>query len=266
MDVDVPEIPAVVRRLPGALARVHRRSPSAAAMEAGRRRCGHPTILTTWRSCGLGCGPSTTPGYVADQFGTGVGRHRPLRDRRVLREELGRSGIPSVLGNPLVAGAIAQYGTDEQKETFLPRIANGEHIWTQLFSEPDAGSDLTSLNTRGELARRSLRRERAEGVEHVGAVRRLRLPARPHRAGRAARRGITAFILDMRTPGRHDPAVARDHRHDRLQRGVPRRGRGSGREHDRRARGRLAGRGREPRAGARRRRRGRQWGSDRAAR
>ena len=86
-------------------------------------------------------------GYVVDRFEHGVG----VTDRfeiRVLQEELGRSGIPSVLGNPLVAGALAQFGTPEQKDTYLPRIVNGDHIWTQLFSEPDAGSDLTSLTTR----------------------------------------------------------------------------------------------------------------------
>jgi alkylation response protein AidB-like acyl-CoA dehydrogenase len=138
-------------------------------------------------------------GYVADRHGTGAG----LTDRfeiRALQEELGRSGIPSVLGNPLVAGAIAQFGTAEQKETYLPRIANGEHIWTQLFSEPDAGSDLTSLKTRAvrngdhyvvngqkvwstwaQFADYGYLLARSEPVIGSG--------------------GITAFVLDMRTPG-----------------------------------------------------------------
>src|SRR3954451_5422095 len=84
-------------------------------------------------------------GYVQPVHG--LGTTDPF-EGRILSEELGRTGIPSILGNPLVASAIAQYGTDEQRETYLPNIANGKHIWTQLFSEPDAGSDLTSLKTR----------------------------------------------------------------------------------------------------------------------
>jgi alkylation response protein AidB-like acyl-CoA dehydrogenase len=138
-------------------------------------------------------------GYVVDQFGTGVGVTDRF-ERRVLGEELGRSGIPHVLGNPLVAGAIAQYGTDDQKQTFLPRIANGEHIWTQLFSEPDAGSDLTSLNTRGELDRdhyivsgQKVWSTWAQFADYGYLLARTE-PVR----GSA---GITAFILDMRSAG-----------------------------------------------------------------
>ena len=138
-------------------------------------------------------------GYVADRDGRGVG----VTDRfeiRVLQEELGRSGIPSVLGNPLVAGAIAQYGTAEQKETYLPRIASGEHIWTQLFSEPDAGSDLTSLQTRAER----------DGDHYVVTGQKVwstwaqfadygYLLARTEPV--AGSGGISAFVLDMHTPG-----------------------------------------------------------------
>ena len=138
-------------------------------------------------------------GYVVDRYGTGVGVTDRF-EKRILGEELGRSGIPSVLGNPLVAGAIAQFGTDEQKQTYLARIANGEHIWTQLFSEPDAGSDLTSLQTRAER----------DGDHYVVNGQKVwstwaqfadygYLLARTEpRRGSA---GITAFVLDMRSPG-----------------------------------------------------------------
>src|SRR5207248_1804752 len=119
---------------------------------------------------------------------------------RILGEELGRTGIPSILGNPLVASAIAQYGTDEQREAYLPNIANGAHIWTQLFSEPDAGSDLTSLKTRAER----------DGDHFVVNGQKVwstwaqfadygYLLARTEPVPGSA--GITAFILDMRSPG-----------------------------------------------------------------
>jgi len=138
-------------------------------------------------------------GHVVDQHGTGVGVTDRF-ERRVLQEELGRSGVPSVLGNPLVSGAIALFGTAAQKDTYLPRIMTGEHIWTQLFSEPDAGSDLTSLQTRAEL----------RGDHYVVNGQKVwstwaqfadygYLLARTEKLSGSA--GITAFILDMHSPG-----------------------------------------------------------------
>jgi len=46
--------------------------------------------------------------------------------------------------------AIMLYGSDEQKKTLLPRMARADDIWCQMFSEPDAGSDVAGLKTRAE--------------------------------------------------------------------------------------------------------------------
>ncbi|MGH9046707.1 MAG: acyl-CoA dehydrogenase family protein [Acidimicrobiales bacterium] len=70
----------------------------------------------------------------------------------VMNDEFARAGVPRVtrgMGEWLVGPSIIVWGTDEQKAHFLPRIINGTDRYCQGFSEPDAGSDLASLKTRG---------------------------------------------------------------------------------------------------------------------
>jgi alkylation response protein AidB-like acyl-CoA dehydrogenase len=70
----------------------------------------------------------------------------------VLNEEFARARVPRVtrgMGEWLVGPSIIVHGTDEQKAYFLPRIIDGTDRYCQGFSEPDAGSDLAGLQTRG---------------------------------------------------------------------------------------------------------------------
>ena len=72
----------------------------------------------------------------------------------VLAEEFARFKAPmraDFFGDTLVGPTILQWGTEEQKKEFLPRILNGSVRWCQGFSEPNSGSDLASLMTSAVL-------------------------------------------------------------------------------------------------------------------
>lgn len=73
-----------------------------------------------------------------------------VTQRHIFDEECFLAGCPAVSpqGVYLVGPIIYTYGTAEQKARFLPGIRSGEQFWAQGFSEPNAGSDLVSLQTR----------------------------------------------------------------------------------------------------------------------
>ena len=72
----------------------------------------------------------------------------------VLSEEFARAKAPlraDFFGDTLVGPTILQWGTEEQKKEFLPKIMSGQMAWCQGFSEPNSGSDLASLKTSAVL-------------------------------------------------------------------------------------------------------------------
>jgi alkylation response protein AidB-like acyl-CoA dehydrogenase len=88
------------------------------------------------------------PNWPQEHGGTGW----DVAERSIFSEECARANAPALspFGVSMVGPLIIQFGTDEQKQRFLPKIYSGEEIWCQGYSEPNAGSDLASLQLRAD--------------------------------------------------------------------------------------------------------------------
>ncbi|MFH2132259.1 MAG: acyl-CoA dehydrogenase family protein [bacterium] len=88
----------------------------------------------------------TVPTWPTEYGGGGLSK----AENKILTEELARLELPRPLagfGITMIGPTLLQYGTDEQKQYFLPRICSGEIRWCQGYSEPNAGSDLANVQT-----------------------------------------------------------------------------------------------------------------------
>lgn len=119
-------------------------------------------------------------------------------------EEWGRLGCPRIPdhGIGLVGPLLIEYGSEEQKAHYLPRILSGEHVWCQGYSEPNAGSDLASLQTSAVL----------DGDEFVVNGQKIWTTlahcanwifvlVRTERDAKVRQKGITVLLLDLTSPG-----------------------------------------------------------------
>lgn len=120
----------------------------------------------------------------------------------ILGEELFAVGDPrsyQYMNVNWVGPAILQYGTAEQKDEHIGRIAAGTHIWCQGFSEPSAGSDLAALSTR---ARRTDRGYVIDGVKvWTSGASLADFCLMLARTGPERYEGISVFLVSMKTPG-----------------------------------------------------------------
>ncbi|MFC9762131.1 acyl-CoA dehydrogenase family protein [Rhodococcus jostii] len=126
----------------------------------------------------------------------------PIR-KAIFTEEMDRVGAPerlNTIGEDFAGPTIIDFGTPAQKERFLRPILTGEEIWCQLFSEPDAGSDLASLRTKAtkvdggwKVNGQKIWTSRAHIAAHAILLART--------GGGARHKGITYFLVPMDTEG-----------------------------------------------------------------
>jgi alkylation response protein AidB-like acyl-CoA dehydrogenase len=125
-------------------------------------------------------------------------------EQQVFSEEAAEHDLPTypfTIGMGMCGPTVVDLGTPEQKRRYLPKLLRGEEIWCQLFSEPGAGSDVASLQTRAVLDDdhwvvngQKVWTTNAQFAD-FGALLARTDPDRPKHAG------LTMFIVDMHAPG-----------------------------------------------------------------
>jgi len=105
------------------------------------------------------------------------------------------------IGQGMAAPTLMSWATDEQKAYHLPKLASGEHIWCQLFSEPAGGSDLAALRTKAErdgddwvINGQKIWTSGAHYSDYGILVVRTDPTVPKHK-------GLSYFFLDMKSPG-----------------------------------------------------------------
>jgi alkylation response protein AidB-like acyl-CoA dehydrogenase len=132
------------------------------------------------------------------------GRSATLTQQAIFWEEMAQVEAPpmaNTLGLGLIGPTIIAHGTEAQKKRFIPKILSAEEIWCQGFSEPNAGSDLASLQTEARL----------DGDHYVvngqkvwtsfgwvGDWCELVVRTDPNAP---KHKGLTVLLIDMRSPG-----------------------------------------------------------------
>ena len=133
------------------------------------------------------------------------GRGASIVEQLIYNEEYARVSAPDILSLKvalsLVGPTLMACGAPWQKERFLPKILKGEEMWCQGFSEPNAGSDLASLKTRGEVrgdemivTGQKIWTSFAQHADWCILVVRTNLDVPKHR-------GLTFLLVDMKSPG-----------------------------------------------------------------
>jgi alkylation response protein AidB-like acyl-CoA dehydrogenase len=142
----------------------------------------------------------TVPDWPTEYGGGGLS---PAQTK-ILKQEMARIGARNPLtsfGISMLGPALLKYGSEEQKKRFLPEIARGEIRWCQGYSEPGAGSDLASLQTKCEdkgdhwlVNGQKVWTSYADKADWIFCLVRTDFQAPKHK-------GISFLLFDMASPG-----------------------------------------------------------------
>jgi len=133
------------------------------------------------------------------------GRDADDSEANLIRDVLAGFAVPDMypfaVGLSLVAPILFDSGTDQQRDRWLRPIADGSEIWCQMFSEPDAGSDLANIASRAVL----------DGDEWIISGQKVWTSRGPYSKwgmclartdpDQVKHRGLTMFAIDMESPG-----------------------------------------------------------------
>ena len=177
------------------------RSPTRGVMILGAGE--GPDTLSNGRAylAAMADGGWSTPMWPAEHGGAGLSAH----EATVFNDVLGAFDVPDLypfaISLHMAGPVIYTYGTDDQKQQWLQEMRTGREIWCQMFSEPDAGSDLASLATRAErdgdewvLSGQKVWTSRAHYSQWGFCLARTDFDVPKHK-------GITAFAIPMDAAG-----------------------------------------------------------------
>ncbi len=132
------------------------------------------------------------------------GAEMSVVDQFIMNEEFAEAGVPGNVGGfgvMMIGPTIIEHGNEEQKEEHLSKILKGEVIWCQGYSEPGAGSDLASLQTRAVrdgdeyvVNGQKIWTTGAQWADWMYMLVRTNPEAPKHR-------GISYLLVDMKSPG-----------------------------------------------------------------
>lgn len=153
------------------------------------------------------------PNWPEEHGGTGW----TATQKYIWESERSLRGIPDVVpfGLVMVANVIMGFGSDEQKEYFLPRILNSDDWWCQGYSEPGSGSDLASLKTKAErdgddfiINGAKIWTTYAQHADWIFCL------VRTDNSGKK-QEGITFILVDMKSEGiKVNPIISIDNEHN----------------------------------------------------
>jgi alkylation response protein AidB-like acyl-CoA dehydrogenase len=132
------------------------------------------------------------------------GRGASLAEQVVFAEEYARARAPARIGHigvELTGPTLLAFGTEDQRQRYLPDIAAGRAIWCQGYSEPNAGSDLANVRTKAWIEDGKYKIEGQKIWTSMGMISDWCFVVVRTQPGSAGPKGLSFLLVNMRQPG-----------------------------------------------------------------